>query len=87
MEKPSVQQILQEQIDSINEEITKNKVAIADLFVKIHNLNPKNCRNFEEFLDVVKEMEKMHPLLEVLSVNKTKLDALLDSQRELAKAY
>ena len=61
--------VLEKQISKVKEEIIQNKVDIADLFVKIHHLNPISVKEPIQILDIMQEMDKMPKYLEKLAQN------------------
>ena len=71
-------EVLERQIADV-----KEKIVIADLFVKVHNFKSIMNTDFETLMERISEMNKMVPLLAKLERNETKLEILLKSQTEI----
>lgn len=77
---------LKKEMAELDKVITKNKIDIADLFVDIYNAKPNETLTFDDFLNHIREMEKMPPLLAELEKNEQRYYAMLDSRILIEKA-
>lgn len=71
---------LENEMLELSQEITKNKVAIADLFLEIHDMNMSEKSSFNDFVKHVEKMAKMPLLIAELEKNETRYNAMLDSK-------
>lgn len=81
-----ITQVLEQQIAEVELRIDQTKIAIANLFVKIHKGTPLATANVDEFLNKVKEMSKMPELLSILERYETKLETLKSSKTTVVQA-
>lgn len=81
-----ITQVLEQQIAEVELRIDQTKIAIANLFVKIHKGAPLATANVDEFLNKVKEMSKMPELLSILERYETKLETLKSSKTTVVQA-
>lgn len=81
-----ITQVLEQQITEVELRIDQTKIAIANLFVKIHKGPPLPGANVDEFLNKVKEMSKMPELLSILERYETKLETLKTSKTTVVQA-
>ncbi len=79
--------ILDSQIEETEELIVKNKITIAELFIKIHNSNlfSSNNKNLDN-LDVFDDMDKMPKYLKELSDNESKLKTLIEIKSKITNS-
>lgn len=77
---------LKKEMAELDKVITKNKIDIADLFVDIYNAKPNETLTFDDFLNHIREMVKMPPLLAELEKNEQRYYAMLDSRILIEKA-
>lgn len=80
-------QVLDKQIKEVEDAILNNKVDIADLFVKVHDLKPFFECDVDDFMAKMNEMDKMPPLVEKLRKNQGKLQTLVSSKAEIQRVY
>lgn len=80
-------QILDQKIYEIREAIIQNKLEIADLFIKVYNARSSLQPDFNNFSEMLTNMEKMSKLLSKLSNDETQLETLTKSKEEIEKAY
>ncbi|MBO6272995.1 hypothetical protein J6O48_09505 [bacterium] len=71
---------LEKEMEELSKEITKNKVAIADLFLEIHRMNIPTKPTFDDFVKHIDELSKMPKLIEELDKNEARYNAMLDSK-------
>ena len=71
---------LEKEMEELSKEITKNKVAIADLFLEIQRMNIPTKPTFDDFVKHIDELSKMPKLIEELDKNEARYNAMLDSK-------
>ena len=80
-------QVLDQKIYEIRETIIQNKLEIADLFIKVYNTRSSLQPDFDNFSEMLTNMEKMSKLLSKLSSDESLLETLTKSKEEIEKAY
>lgn len=85
--REKVTEILEKQISSVKDEITNNKIDIADLFINIHKSDLPSKKELKDVIPIFKQMESMPILISRLSENEAKLEVLINSKSEIENTY